>query len=343
MPKKKLKILMPFALPYDTSAIPDGNYKKLLSDEQWRAEQKVIHAIKKCGHEAIPFAVFNEVRPLVYKIRRAKPDVIFNMLECFDNDRRHESNLAGLLDLMGIPFTGCSPVSMTLCRNKFFTKRILAPHRIKFPKSIIFPLGQTNRSLKQLKYPLFIKPLGQEGSDGITQSSFAETEEACFKRIEFIHNSLKEDALVEEYIEGREIYASVIGNKRLRVLPLREMIFSDFPEDKPKFATFKAKWDESFREKWGIKNTFANNIPVDVEQKIKKIARTTYKAIGLSGYGRLDIRLTPENEIYVIEVNPNPNISDDDELAHSAKKANIPYHKLIEKIINFALESKQMI
>ncbi|PCJ52296.1 MAG: hypothetical protein COA79_24520 [Planctomycetota bacterium] len=337
MSKKKLKILMPFDFPFDPATLPDENYGAHLPPEDWRAEHKVILAIKKCGHEAIPFAVHNKIQPLINKIRDDKPDVIFNMLECFDNDRRHESNFAGLLDLMGVPFTGCPPVSMTLCRNKFFTKRILAPHRIKFPKSVIFPLGITNRSLKKLEYPLFIKPLGQEGSDGITQSSFAETESACLSRVKFIHDSLEVDVLVEEYIEGREIYASVLGNDRLRVLPLREMIFSKFPEDKPKFATFKAKWDEDFRKKWGIKNTMASNIPEDVEKRIKKISRTTYKALGLSGYGRLDIRLTPDNEIYVIEVNPNPNVSDDDELALSAKKANIPYHKLIGKIINLAL------
>jgi len=328
--KQKLKVLVIFDVPERPTS---SDYANHFRPEDWKNDQEIINALKKLGHDVRLLGIYDRIRPLITEIRRHPPDIVFNLLESFANDRKHESNIAGLLDLLNVRYTGSSPVSLTICRNKLFTKRILAPHRIKVPRSVVFPLGKLNRSLKQLKFPVFVKPLGQEGSDGIAQSSFAESPEACRERVRFLHENLKTDALVEEYIEGRELYASVIGNERLRILPLREMIFTEFPEERPKFATFKAKWDEEFRKKWGIQNTFAQPLPADIEQKIAHISRTAFRALNLRGYGRLDLRITPENEIYVIEVNPNPALNREDELAQSALKAKITYTQLIQRIL----------
>lgn len=328
--KQHLNVLVIFDLPAKPA---NQDWASQLRPEDWQKDLDIIQAVKKLGHEVRLLGLFDQVRPLLVEIRRHPPDVVFNLAEAFANERRHESHLTGVLELLGVRYTGSRPASLSLCRDKLVAKRILAPHRIKVPRSAVFPLGKTNRSLKSLRFPVFVKPLGLEGSDGIAQRSFADQPEACLERVRFLHANLKTDVLVEEYIEGRELYASVIGNERLRVLPVRELIFTQFPEERPKFASYKAKWDESFRKKWGIQNIFAETLADSTRRKINQICRTAFRALGLTGYGRLDLRLTQQGEIYVIEVNPNPALNREDELAQSAQKAKLSYTRLIERIL----------
>jgi len=296
-----------------------------------------VETLKKLGHEVRVLGIHDRIDPLVDEIRAHPPDIVFNLVEAFAEDREHEANVAGLLDMLGVPYTGCRPASLTICRHKAFTKRILAPHRIRVPGSVLLLRGQTKRSLGPLKFPAFVKPLGLEGSDGIAKSSFAETAEACFERVRFLHESLQTDALIEEYIDGRECYSGVLGVERLRVLPLREMVFTKFPEERPKFASFKAKWDEAFRKRWGIENTFAADLPDGLENKIARISRTVFRALELEGCARIDLRITAENEIYVIEVNPNPSLASDDEIAQAAAKVGIAYPVLVQQLVEFGL------
>jgi D-alanine-D-alanine ligase len=333
--KQALKILVIFDYP---NPPPEKDYEEILKVEGWNCERQVVEALRALGHEVRLLGIHDQIDPLVAEIRAHPPDIVFNLAEAFADDREHEANIAGLLELLGVPYTGCRPASLTICRHKAFTKRILTPHRIRVPGSILFSIGQLRRSLHPLKFPVFVKPLGLEGSDGIAQSSFAETPEACMERVRFLHENLHTDALVEEYIDGRECYSGVIGVDRLRVLPLREMVFTKFPEERPKFATFKAKWDESFRKRWGIENTFAAELSDGLERRIARISRTVFRALQLEGYARLDLRITPENEIYVIEVNPNPGLASDDEIAQAAIKAGIPYPQLIQRILSFGLQ-----
>ncbi len=336
--KQHLKVLVIFDVPERPTS---SDWAHHFRPEDWQKDLEIITALKKPGHNVRLLGMHDRIRPLITEIRRHPPDIVFNLLESFANDRKHESNIAGLLDLLNAPYTGSSAVSLTICRNKLFAKRILAPHRIKVPRSVVFPQGKTNRSLKQLRFPVFVKPLGLEGSDGIAQSSFADNQEACLERVRFLHENMHTDALVEEYIEGRELYASVIGNERLRVLPLREIIFADFPEERPKFASYKAKWDGAFRKKWGIQNTFANPLPNGLAKKIAQVSRTAFRALGLKGYGRLDLRLTPDNEIYVIEVNPNPALDREDELAQSAMKTKLSFNQLIQRILMLGYQANR--
>lgn len=336
---RKLKILVIFDFPLTP---PDEHYEKYVEADDWRPNRNVIETLTQLGHEVDTFPIHNNLAALIDKISTVAPDIVFNLAECFDSDRRHESSIVGLLEMMNIPFTGSPSLVLGLCQNKFFTKRLLSQHKIKMPRSVLFPLGQSNRSLSQLRYPVFVKPLCLEGSDGIVQNSFADSQAACIERVKFLHESLKVDALVEEYIEGRELYSGVLGNDRLKVLPLREMIFENFPEERPKFATFKAKWDEDFRKKWGIRNTFAQKLDEAAEAKIRRISRSAYRALGLRGYGRLDFRLTPEGDLYLLEVNPNPNLSKDDEIAYSAARLGITYRKLIARVLELGLKASSL-
>lgn len=333
--KRKYKVFVLFDFPLTP---PDQQYEKYVDAQDWRPNRNVIEALEKSGHQVHTFALFDKLDPLIEELKSVKPDIVFNLAESFANDRRHESSLVGLLELMNIPYTGNSSLVLSICTNKFYTKRLLAHKKIKMPKSVVFPMGNLKKNLKNLTFPVFVKPLGQEGSDGIAQSSFAEDVDSCITRVQFLHDSLKCDALVEEYIEGREIYSGIIGNQRLKVLPTREMIFANMPEDRPKFATFKAKWDKDFRKKWGIKNTFADALNEKTSKKIDRISRIVYKTLGLKGYGRLDLRLTTEEEIFLIEVNPNPSLSNDDEIAYAASRLGIKYPDLIHKILELGIQ-----
>jgi len=158
------------------------------------------------------------------------------------------------------------------------------------------------------------------------------------ERVKFIHDSIKDDAIVEEYIDGREFYVSVLGNKRVRVFPIREMKFGDFGEDEPRIATYKAKWDYEYRQKWGIKNEFAGRLPNGLAKKVEEICKRAYKALNMQCYDRFDIRITSDSKIYIIEANANPCLDEYDELGQSAIKAGISYNKLIQKIINMGLK-----
>jgi D-alanine-D-alanine ligase len=280
--QKKLKILVAFDYPLEPPK--DGNYAAQLHADDWRPIRNVTEAISRLGHEVILQGVYDNIMPLIYTIKRRKPDLAFNLLESFKKQRKYEGALAGLFDLLQVPYTGCPSEALTICRNKQYTKQLLSQYDIRIPRSVLFPRGKTNRSVKDLAFPLIVKPLGLD---------------------------------------------------KLTALPLREMLFTNFPEHKPKFATFHAKWNPEFRKKWGIKNTFAKGIDEKVEAEIENITKTAFRALGLSGFARLDLRLTDKNEIYVIEVNPNPNIANDDEIAYAAQRLGISYDQLIQKLIDY--------
>lgn len=329
--KKPLHVLVLF--DYPNSAPTNGGWQKVLAEDGWSCERNVVEALRELGHEPHVLGLHDSIDPLLAEVKERRPDVVFNLLEAFDEDRRHEANVAGLLELLGVPYTGSRPACLAVCRNKALAKRVLALHRIRLPSSVTFIRGEKPRSLKPLRFPVFVKPLGLEASDGIAQSSFAETPEACLERVHFLHESLETDALVEEFIDGREFYSGVLGNDRLRVLPLREMVFDNFPEERPRFATAKAKWDLGFRERWGIRNTFARALPAEVERRIARISAIAYRALDLKGYGRVDLRVGEDGEVTLLEVNPNPNLAADDEIAEAARKANVPYPQLIQQIL----------
>lgn len=336
---RKLDVCVLFDYPQSPPA--DGDYGKRLSEQDWKPVKSVIDALKELGHEVRPFGIYDEILPLVELLKKEPPDLVFNLADSFKGDRHFEADLAGLLELSGVPFTGCPPQALSLCHTKSFSQRILVPLGIQVPQALVFPAGVTQRPLGKLRFPVIVKPLSEEGSEGISQNSFAENEEKCIERVRFLHVNFGSDAYVEEYIEGREIYASVIGNSRLSVLPLREMVFQKFPEGQPKFATYKAKWDEAFREKWGIKNLFPKDLPESVEREIDTLSRTVYRSLGLRGCGRLDLRVTDKGEVFVIEVNPNPNLAPDDELAMAAQKAGLNYSQLIQKLCSLGISEAE--
>ena len=333
--KHKYKVLVLF----DTAGTPppDQDFSAELKTDDWAAEAHVIGALRKLGHEVRTIGVWDEPGMIIDEIKNYPPDVVFNLTEHFNEVSAYDRNVAGLLEMMDVPYTGSSPTGLTLCKNKGMAKELLAYHKIRVPNFAILSPGSAIKRPKRLKFPLFIKPLREEGSVGISQGSFVETDEAFEERVQFIHERMNQEALAEEYIEGRELYVSILDNDRLRVFPFREVIFGEIPEGQPKFSTFKAKWDDAYRKRWGIQNIFANPLPDGTSQRIAKICRAVYRALRIHGYGRIDLRVTPEGEIVILEANPNPNLEREDEFAQSAMRAGLSYPRMIQHILTLAL------
>ena len=330
-----MKILVLF----DVARVADPN--EVFSPESLQAEDKpteadVLAALQRLGHEVETLAVFDNVTGTVEKLKAFAPDIVFNLSESFYHDRSHEPNITALLDLMRVRYTGSGSDALLLCKDKALAKKVLAYHRVRLPHFVVSHRAHPLRTLRRFTYPAFVKPVCEDASDGICRASFAKDEKEAIERAKFIHQKFNCDALIEEYIEGRELYLSVLGNHRLSVFPPREIFFSQVPEDVPKFATFHAKWNDSYREKWGIRNGPANPLPEGVQDHLSELARKVYRLLKIRGFGRIDVRLTPKGDVYVIEANPNPCLAQEEDFAQSACLAGMTYDALIQEILNTA-------
>ena len=333
---RKLKVLLLFDSPYFTPRSYD--FIKEFKDLDWGAESDIYNALIANGHQVSLLGLFNDISILLEEVRENKPNIIFNAAEVFNQKSHLDKNVAGVLEMLGIPYTGASATSLLICGNKALSKEILSFHKIKVPNFYTFYRNHRVWLPKRVNLPLIVKPLYEEASRGISQASVVDSEEAMVDRVKFIHESIKDDAIVEEYIDGREFYVSVLGDKRVSVFPLREMKFGEFGEDELRIATYKAKWDSDYRQKWGIKNEFAGRLPNGLSEKVEEVCKRAYKVLNIQCYARFDIRIASDSKIYIIEANANPCLDEDDELAQSAAKAGITYNKLIQKIINLGLE-----
>lgn len=314
------------------------DYTQELSHPDWSGEKKLFKTLVDLGHNVRILGLFNTIEPLLAEIHEHKPDIVFNFADTFNFNSHLDKNIASLLELLNLPFTGATPDTLMICNNKAINKKIFSFHRINVPKFQTFYRKRAIKPLKRLKMPCIVKPLCEEASRGISQASIVDCTENLLERIQFIHESIEDHAIVEEYIEGREFYVGVFGDRRLTALPLREMSFGDMPKDEPRIATFKAKWDKNYRKKWGINNIPARNLDPNLEKRAQEICKRAYRALNMQSYARFDIRITAEEKIYIIEPNANPSLLPDDEFALAAKKAGISYESLIQKFLNLALD-----
>lgn len=331
-----MKVLVLFDVAYHAAANGTFSPESLKEEEGKPTEADVLAGLQRLGHDVNTLAVFDDVACIVEKLRCFAPDVVFNLTESFHSNRAHEPNIPALLDLLRVKYTGTGADGLMLCKDKALAKKVLAYHRVRVPHFVISPGQRPLKRLRRFAYPAFVKPVGEESSDGIAKASFARSEEEALDRARFIHEKFHCDALIEEYIEGRELYVSVMGNRKLAVLPPREIFFHEMPPDTPKFATYKAKWDDSYRKKWGIQNGPAGELPAGTAEKLARLARKVYRVLKIRGFGRIDMRLTPAGEIVVIEANPNPSLACDEDFAQSAGAAGLNYDALIQKMLDTA-------
>jgi len=315
----------------------DEAFKREVEEKVEEAEYDVARALMAGGHDVLMIGIGDDVAPLLAKLAAFQPKLVFNGCEGFRKNARHEYAIAALLDMYGYRYTGSSPTALLVARNKSLTKKVLAFHGIRVPAFAEFHEGDELVRPSELRFPLIVKPLLEDASIGIAQASVVEDDASLKQRIEFIHAKYHQAAIVEELVEGREVYVGLIGNDELEVLPLTEMTFGEPETGEHRIATYKAKWDEEYRKKKQIKNVFAKGVSEELTTRIGEICSTAFHALWLQDYGRVDVRLAHDDEVYVLEVNPNPFIADEHELAEAAKKSGLKYNAFIQRIVDEAL------
>lgn len=315
----------------------DTAFKKEVEQKAEEAEYDVARALMANGHDVLLVGIGDDVAPLLSKLAGFEPKLVFNGCEGFRKNARHEYAIAALLDMYGYRYTGSSPTALLVARNKSLTKKVLAFHGIRVPAFAEFHEGDDFIRPSELRFPLIVKPLLEDASVGIAQASVVEDDASLKQRVEFIHTKYHQAAIVEELVEGREVYVGLIGNDDLQVLPLTEMTFGEPETGEHRIATYKAKWDEDYRKKKRIKNVFARGVSDELTRRIGEICSTAFHALWLQDYGRVDVRLAHDNEVYVLEVNPNPFIAAEHEMAEAAEKAGLKYNGFIQRIVDEAM------
>jgi D-alanine-D-alanine ligase len=313
----------------------DGHSQKEI--DEWRTEYDVTSTLRACGHEVRCVGVLDSLTELRGTIADWKPDIVFNLLEEFNGIVTYDQHVVAFLELLRQPYTGCNPRGLLLSRDKSLCKQLLAFHRIPTPQFTVFRKGAKFHLPRKLKYPLFVKSTVEDASLGIAQASVVEDAAHLKERIEFVHEQVKSDALVEEFIEGRELYVGVMGNDRLTRLPVWEMVFGSMPDSLAAIATRKVKWDKRYQAKYGITTRAADELSPVVLARLDKLSRRIYRALGLSGYARMDFRVTADGNVYVLEANANPNLEAEEDFAESARAAGTSYAELLEKLMALGL------
>jgi D-alanine-D-alanine ligase len=334
---KKLKVLALFDAIGPTTL--DQDLSTELKTADWKTEAAVLSALEELGYPHEQLAIFDDLDLLRQKLQTFTPDVIFNLADQFRNNRAFDQHIVSYLAMHDIPFTGCGSTGLTLCKHKAISKKILSYHRIHTPHFVTIPRGKRAVRPAHLKFPILVKPLKEEASYGISQASFVETDEQFRERVTFLHENTDNDVIAEEYIEGRELYVSLIGNHRLQVFPIRELVFREVPPDEPKIATYKAKWDEAYRQRWGLENRFAEGLEPTLVRHIEDVCKRIYHLLTIDGYARLDLRLNAQNELYFIEANPNPVLAPDEDFAQSAMHTGLTYPRLIDRIARLGMST----
>lgn len=332
---KKIRIL---ALMHEDLVPPEDVSGIEIETAEWKTEYDVVSTLRQIGHEVLPLGVRSDLEVIHKTIEEWKPHIAFNLLEEFDGVAVYDQNVIGYLELLGMPYTGCNPRGLMLARDKSLAKKILAYHRIPCPDFAFFPMGRTFKRNKRLAFPLIVKSVSQEASQGISQASIVDDDDKLRERVAFIHNSVGTDAIAERFIEGRELYVGVLGNMRLQVFPVWELFLGGLPDEVQRIATARVKWNPKYQKKYGITSGPAEGLPNGMQERIQHLAKRIYRALNLSGYARIDLRLDPDGKVYVLEANPNPEVAKPEDFAESAQEAGTPYADLLQRILNLGLQ-----
>lgn len=304
---------------------------------EWKTEYDVVSTLRKLGHEVLPLGVKSDLGVIREAVEQWRPHIAFNLLEEFDGVAVYDQNVVSYLELMRVPYTGCNPRGLMLARDKVLAKQVMSYHRIPHPEFLMVPLKRIPRRPKKLGFPLIVKSVSEEASLGISQASIVDDDEKLRERVRFVHESVGTAALVERFIEGRELYVGVMGNAHLQVLPIWELVMNNMPEEANRIATERVKWSRKYQNKYGITSREARNLPEGTAQHIQHLAKRVYRALGLSGYARIDMRMDAKGTVYVLEANPNPQIASDEDFAESAQKIEYSYKDLLQELLQIGM------
>ncbi|HEY0707803.1 MAG TPA: D-alanine--D-alanine ligase [Polyangia bacterium] len=331
---KKPRVLVLF----DTDTDPPANqdYTRHLASGVDEVEFEVAKTLRERGYEVRLLGFRNDIDQLIAGIRAEPVDVVFNLTERFKDLSSLDYTVAGLLEMLGVPYTGAGPTGLILARHKALTKMVLAHHDVRTPRFIEIEPGNPCKRPSDLRFPLIVKPVDEDASVGIARASVVRDDQALSERVTFIHDRFKTAAIVEEFIAGREIYVGVVGNEDPKALPPIEMVFEPAVPDERRIATFKVKWSHSHRERMGVQNRIATDLSPEVLARLHAVAIASYKAASLRDYGRVDVRLAHDHEIYVVEANPNPYLSEGEDMSWAAEEGGYPYPELLEAIVEWA-------
>ncbi len=332
---RKLRVLL---LIHHYLVPPDDVKGVDTTTQPWRTEYDVLKTLRDdLQHDVQVLGVADELTPIKQAAEQFKPHIVFNLLEAFHEIGTYDQNVVSYLELLRLPYTGCNPRGMILARDKALSKKLLQYHRIPVPEFAVAHRGRKFALPKRMGYPLIVKSLTQEASIGIAQASVVEDERRLLERVQFIHESIGTDAIVEQYIEGRELYCCIVGNERLQVFPTWEMFFEKMSDRQHRIATSRVKWSSKYQDKAGIMTGAAEPLPEGVEAKLPALCKRVYRSLMLSGYARIDMRLGTDGRLFVIEANPNPQIANGEDFARAADMADISYPQLMQKILRAGL------
>ncbi len=333
---RRLRILVlmhPDFLPPDSS---DGYTAQEIN--AWKTEYDVVSTLREAGHEVRPLGAQEEIKPVREAIEEFKPHVVFTLLEEFHSNVAYDQHIASYLELMRVPYTGCNPRGLILARGKDLSKTLVHHRRIAVPAFAVFPMRRKVKRPPRLALPLIVKSLNMDGSFGISQASIVDTDEKLAERVAFIHERSETAAIAEQFIEGRELYVGVLGNNRLRVLPVWELKFGNMGGRRSRhIATEKAKHDTDYQERVGIVDGPAKDLTPEVTARIQRAAKRIYQVLGLDGYARIDFRLSADGTPYFIEANPNPKIARNQEFATAAQHDGLQYPDLLHRILTLGI------
>jgi D-alanine-D-alanine ligase len=324
------------ALVHDHLVPPRDTRGVDVREAEWKMEYDVIETLREIGHQVRVRGVHDDLSGIRPTVASFLPHIVFNLLEAFAGVPTFDQNVVSYLELLRLPYTGCNPRGLILARDKALSKKLLAYHRVPVPDFTVVRVGHKPLVPRRMTFPLIVKSLFFESSTGISQASFVENQEQLAKRVTFIHESLGTAAIVEQFIDGRELYVGVIGNERLEVLPVWEMSFAGMADNRWQIATERVKWSTRYQKRHGIMTSRAD-LPTPTAEHIGRIAKRTYRALDLNGYARIDIRLDAGGRPYVIDANPNPNLAYGEDFAESAESTSISYENLLDRIIRLGL------
>jgi D-alanine-D-alanine ligase len=324
------------ALVHEHLVPPEDTTGVDVLEADWKMEYDVIETLREQDHEVRVLGVHDDLAGIRSAAGFFEPHIVLNLLEAFAGVTTFDQNVVSYLELLRLRYTGCNPRGLILARDKALSKKLLAYHRIPVPDFSVVPYGRKAALPKRMKYPLIVKSVFFEASAGISQASVVEDEDQLARRVQFIHESLGTAAIVERFIDGRELYVGVLGNERLEVLPVWEMSFAQMPENRWRIATERVKWNTRYQKRHGIMTDAAKLSTADAD-RIQRIAKRSYRALDLNGYARIDLRMDDEGRVYVLEANPNPNLAYGEDFAESAEHDGVSYEKLLERIIALGL------
>jgi len=299
--------------------------------------EEVFEALEKLGHKP-SYLVLDGEDPSLVSVAKSNADLLFNLVESYAGDDTKDSNVAAYLDLLEIPYTGAGPRGLYLAQNKALAKKLFHFHDIRTPFFAVSYQGRSDH-VHDIAFPLIVKPQSEDGSIGIDAGSVVSSVKELMERIDYIHEHFPDSpALIEEYIEGREIYAAVLGNEKPEALPLVELDMSRLPDDMPRIAGTEVKWEKDSDAYKKTRSRVCEGLDGETAENLRQTAVAAYQALQLRDYGRIDMRLTPDGNIYVIEANPNPWLSSGAEFAMAAKKSGRSYAELMQDIVDLALD-----